>query len=456
MNFTKTSAANNSRIFPGIFYRGSRPSLAAALMRRILLLLSFFAFAILPLTANASNHLVLKKLINPNNPVIINPNIVKKKNLLFCLAPFIPNGAGTKCVCPVGKVKVGNTCQFKFKPLPVPLPLFCAAPFVPNAAQTKCVCPAGKIKVGNTCQIKLIPLPQPPACNAPFVPNAINTKCVCPAGTQFKFGTCVPKTLILCTAPFVPNFAQNQCVCPAGLVPFQNSCVPPQTFPQPQPPAAACKWPFVYSNNLDACVCSSGYRLNSSGNSCIRKQTQSPSVPRDTVRQIQVCLAIMGYEPGPADGVSGRKTRQSWSQFRLDENLQNRSNRLSDPVIQDRLFQKCDTAQNEQPAPPETMPVPPIPPVEGGDTQGGGIITNFDPQTGYPPLQCATPGLLEKLKETLGEDLDIGLCGQSCTPIPPGMSPSQIAATGNNVNWCLSCSKIGNELLCSANPPDDN
>jgi len=227
-------------------------------------------------------------------------------------------------------------------------------------------------------------------------------------------------------------------------------------LPQPLPPAPACKWPFVYSNNLDACICSSGYRLNSSGNSCIRKATQSPSVPRNTVRQIQSCLAILGYEPGPTDGVSGRKTRQSWSQFRLDENLQNRSNRLSDPVIQDRLFQKCDQAQNTQPDPADNMPVPPIPPVDGDDPQGGGIITNFDPQTGYPPLQCATPGLLQKLKETLGDDLNIGLCGQSCTPIPPGMSPEQIAATGNNVNWCLSCSKIGNELLCSANPPNDN
>ncbi|MCP4079316.1 MAG: hypothetical protein GY743_03640 [Planctomycetaceae bacterium] len=392
---------------------------------RLVFLIALLSPTLLPITADAQvikdllnpdNNIIKDSIINPDNPVIINPDHSKKLQIL-CAAPMFPNAAGTKCLCPSGQFLVGDKCLFKAKPMP--MPLLCALPFVPNSAGTKCVCPTGKIKIGNRCELKLVPR-------------------------------------LNCEPPKIPNSAGSLCVCPPGLTYFQNSCIPQRADPN-------CSYPFVPSSQSNACVCAAGFRLNSAGTDCVRRAARQPSVSPTTVRQIQACLAVLGFRPGPADGVAGRRTYMAFSQFRRSEGLFNRPNDLADPIIQNRLFKSCANASNKQKPPVDNTiranPQPldedddvnfdPVPPV---DT----IITNFDPQTGYPPLQCATAGLLARLKIALGSDLDISICGQSCTPIPPGMTPTQIAATGNNVNWCLTCATVGKELLCSTNPPADD
>ncbi len=391
--------------------------------------------------------------VNPNNGnIVIDPNAViclppfvkvnnqcvcpigKKKvgntcvpiNIqILCQAPFVPDGNGN-CVCPVGKKKVGNTC------VPIVIQILCQAPFVPNNNNTACVCPIGKKKVGNTC----VPVTIQILCKAPFVPNNSNTGCVCPAG-KFKLGnTCIgiPNQ---CPVPFVKK--NNQCVCPDGLEKVGNKCVQPQVNPQ-------CQWPFVYSSSKNSCVCARGYRLNNSGNKCIRKQTNQ-SLPRSVVADIQTCLGRLGYEAGPADGAIGRKTRSAWSSFRIDEGLQGRPNRLSDEVTQDRLFQAC-ARLNEAAAQPETEEEP------SPSAQSTG--TNFDPDSGYPPIQCASEAVAILLQGLLDQEDRIGICGEVCVPIPDGMTPQQVEGTSSSVNWCRHCTKIGdNGLLCTAEPKAD-
>ena len=48
----------------------------------------------------------------------------------------------------------------------------------------------------------------------------------------------------------------------------------------------------------------------------------SPSMPVDqSVRQIQGILQERGYDPGPLDGVMGKKTRAAVQQFQRDQRL---------------------------------------------------------------------------------------------------------------------------------------
>jgi len=419
---------------------GSRFSGSVKLLLQIFsIMLIVFSVGIQTSETRADN--VLKNLvdnlqINPNNGnIIINPNPVlcpapfikvnnqcvcppgKKKvgntcvpiNIqILCQAPFVPDGNGN-CVCPIGKKKVGNTC------VPINIQILCQAPFVPNNNNTACVCPIGKKKVGNTC----VPINIQILCQAPFVPNNNNTACVCPAGKVKIANTCVGIPA-QCPAPFVKK--NGQCVCPAGLEKVGNKCLPPLADPQ-------CQWPFVYSNSKNTCVCARGYRLNNAGNRCIKKKA-APTLPRSLVAEIQACLGRLGYEAGPADGAIGRKTRNAWSSFRRDEGLQARPNTLSDDVTQDRLFQACARLNEPAPEPEEETSTPP-------QTS----ITNFDPKTGYPPIQCASKAVAILLQGLLDEDDKIGICGEVCVPIPDGMTPQQVEGTSASVNWCRHCTK---------------
>ena len=384
---------------------------------------------------------------------------------ILCQAPFVPNNAGTKCVCPLGQKKVGNTCE------PIVLQILCQAPFVPNNAGTKCVCPLGQKKVGNTCEPIVLQI----LCQAPFVPNNAGTKCVCPFGTKKVGNTCEQIQIqILCQAPFVPNNKGTKCVCPFGTVKAGNNCISigdvipcPSPFikqngqcvcPQglekvgnkclpPLDEGAECEWPFVYRASTDSCVCARGYRLSNSGNQCIKIPPQ-PTVTKDTVREIQHCLNRLGYDAGPVDGAPGGRTLEAWRQFRRDEGLQARPQTLADDVTQDRLFQSCARLdQTPEPEPEEDA---------SADPQGDGSITNFDPETGYPPMQCASEAVAILLQGLMGEENEIGICGEVCVPIPDGMTPAQVEGTSASVNWCRHCTTIGeNGLLCSGEPADN-
>ncbi len=409
-----------------------------------------------------------QKVGNTCKPFVINPGVL-------CVAPFKPNAAGTKCVCPLGMKKVGNTC----KPFVINPGIVCVAPFKPNAAGTKCVCPLGMKKVGNTCKPFVI---NPGiVCVAPFVPNNAGTKCVCPQGFKKVGNTCKPKqNQILCQVPFVPNNAGTKCVCPWGTIPIGNTCINVNdAIPCPAPmfkqngqcvcPAGLdkvgnkclppiedpiCDWPFVYKQSTNTCVCAQGYRLNNNGNQCIKKPVQ-PSISKETIAEIQNCLNRLGYDAGPVDGASGNRTRNAWRQFRRDEGLQGRPQSLSDAVTQDRLFQACARVNNTPTPDPVPDPVPQD--NSSADTPENGAVTNFDPETGYPSIQCASEAVAILLQGLVGNADEIGICGEVCVPIPDGMTPEQVEGTSASVNWCRHCTTIGeNGLLCSGEPEGDD
>ena len=125
-------------------------------------------------------------------------------------------------------------------------------------------------------------------------------------------------------------------------------------------------------------------------------------------------------------------------------------------MTQDRLFQACaklDAAANIPPPPP---PLPPTQPDDNQPTDDGsaiGIFTNFDPEKGYPPIQCASAELAKLLKDSTGNGDEIGICGEVCVPIPQGMTQTQVEATGVNINWCLNCTMIGtDQMICASDP----
>lgn len=404
--------------------------------------------ALLPQPATAQAN--LQDLLQPNQQlqidpnklkVVPKPNVIQNPGLIACIAPFVPKNG--KCVCPSGQIKVGNTCQ------KLQIPIACIAPFVPKNG--KCVCPGGQVKVGNTCQSVQI------LCKAPLIPQ--NGQCVCPAG-EIKVGNSCVTPQPACNPPFVKG-SGGQCVCPAGLERVGNNCVAVQQRPQ-------CDFPFIYNRPTNSCVCARGFRLSARGDRCVRQQAEPrpPALPQGTVIRIQRCLNVLGYNAGPVDGAPGHLTRSAWAAFRVDENLRARPNRLSDAVTQDRLFRACEAAEaaaNQPPAPapepdPSPDPAPSPDPVDEDSADGeagaaagvASLFTNFDPQTGYPELQCASAQLRDALTAELDDPAEIGLCGEVCVPIPAGMTPEQIAATGANVNWCLNCARIGSDgLLCA-------
>ena len=371
---------------------------------------------------------VLKDLLNPNGAQITidKGKIRVEPRPVLCPQPFVPKNGN--CVCPAGTKRSGNRC----------LPLLrCPDSFVADS-RGNCVCPQGRIVVNNRCvKLQL-------NCTPPFVKR--NNKCVCPVGERRVGNRCEPLSVnIQCNSPFVPNANQTRCVCPADTRRVGNTCEAIVNRPQ-------CVFPFVYSSRKDDCVCTRGYELNRRGTRCLRVESQ-PSLPRATVREIQRCLNKVGYEAGPADGAAGRKTRAAWNAFRTDNALQGRPQSLSDTVTQNRLFQACAKAANT-PA-PAPAPAPQPDPAPAPDTNDGDIaaITNFDPENGYPPAQCASAELLELMKPVLPEEQLPGLCGQACVPIPQGMTQEQIAATAESVNWCLNCTDLGPlGLLCEGKP----
>ena len=313
----------------------------------------------------------------------------------------------------------------------------CLIPMKPNAAGTKCICPAPNKWVNGKCTA---PGPQI-ACLIPMKPNAAGTKCICPAPNKWINGQCRPPLVqILCKAPFVPSNSGTKCVCPAGLRKSGNTCVPKAV-------TISCNFPFVYSSRRNSCVCAKGYRLNNAGNKCIRKQA-APVVPRAVIREIQACLANLGYQPGPVDGAIGRKTRNAWAEFRVDEGLTGRPNTFADEVTQDRLFVACANANQNAQSDPEPTPQPEPDPQDSANDSG--FSTNFDPDKGYPTLQCVSRSLVPVFAGLLSDGEEPKICGEACVPIPSGMTAGQIEQTGASVNWCRNCADLGNgNLVCT-------
>ena len=74
-----------------------------------------------------------------------------------------------------------------------------------------------------------------------------------------------------------------------------------------------------------------------------------PEPSRDTVRQVQAYLALLGYDPGPVDGLPGRRTTAAVRRFQQDLGMAP-TGRISDELLV--LLKAAAAARQKEPAEP--------------------------------------------------------------------------------------------------------
>ena len=74
-----------------------------------------------------------------------------------------------------------------------------------------------------------------------------------------------------------------------------------------------------------------------------------PEPSRDTVRQVQAYLALLGYDPGPVDGLPGRRTTAAVRRFQQDLGMI-LTGRISDELL--ALLKAAAAARQKEPAEP--------------------------------------------------------------------------------------------------------
>jgi peptidoglycan hydrolase-like protein with peptidoglycan-binding domain len=242
--------------------------------------------------------------------------------------------------------------------------------------------------------------------------------CDPPATYSQRLGRCVYPEVVKCDPP--ATYSQRlarcvypevvQCQSPAKYSQQLGRCVYPQ---EPPPQVVSCDWPLVRSGNV--CVCAKGY-VSSRGR-CVQPQ------PKEVVdvRRIQQCLTVLGYDPGPIDGASGRRTISAFVSFQGQNGLASRPNRLSDKPTQARLYELC-----------EAPPPPPPPPV----------IATPVPQ---PTDRCLSRDLYDLMVANYGERPGVSPCPSACLPKPVFYSEARLTevAQRDGVDWCDQCIQLG-------------
>jgi len=80
-----------------------------------------------------------------------------------------------------------------------------------------------------------------------------------------------------------------------------------------------------------------GYRKNKYDTKLAEAYQKYKSIlPDITLRRVQAALLYMGYQPGPIDGIPGRKTRQAIAAFREKNGIA--ENGLLDAATQRKIF----------------------------------------------------------------------------------------------------------------------
>jgi peptidoglycan hydrolase-like protein with peptidoglycan-binding domain len=279
--------------------------------------------------------------------------------------------------------------------------------------------------------------PPPVYCEPPSFYNPRLGRCIYPRPEPQQ---------VYCEPPSHYSRKLGRCIYPQPE-PEQVYCEPPSKYsrklghciwPQePKPPKqVSCKWPKVRDGN--SCVCAAGY-ASSKGKCIEQKAPKTPEVATDITR-IQECLAILGYDPGPADGKTGNATRVAYRAFQEANGLAKRPSSLSDQPTQIKLYQLCE-------APPtKVVETPP------------------------PTRRCLPQDLYDMIKATYGERQGVEPCVAACLPKPAFYSDAKLATVSQRygVDWCESCIRLGtwlpldvirqietaaNVTLCASPPP---
>jgi hypothetical protein len=356
----------------------------------------------------------------------------------------------TPTICAPPRVMRNGRCV-------LPTPTICAPPRVMRNGRcvlpTPTICAPPRVMRNGRCV-----LPRPPVCTPPRVLR--NGRCVMPprrpdcrlpyiySPAQRRCILPVPIPPVVrpqaCEAPWQYSRSAGGCICPSGYVVSGGECV--------RRDSQVCTFPFVYSQSSNRCVCAQGYRPFGTG---CTKENPKPS-GSENIRWIQACLNEAGYDAGPVDGVSGRKTRGAWNAFRAENDLNGATAPYSDPETLAKLFQACQpedaTPPAEDPATaPDTPPAADPAPADESPGDPAAETPDADAVDGaFAPADalCASGRLYSLLS---AENPSLEPCGRSCIPAPEGMSEEELLRQEETqgITWCRSCVTVGTlGMLC--------
>lgn len=455
------------------------PPLTAGLRAAVWLLmamtLAFFALLQTPAAAQPLDLGRDRPIILPERPILCAPPRVMQNGR--CVRPDRP------VLCPPPRVMRGGRCEMPERPavcLPprvmrngqcvLPAPVICAPPRVMQNGRCvmpdrPIICPPPQVRRGNRCVMPERPecrpprvmrggrcvLPpvvcrppevrqgnrcvmpdRPPVCRLPYIYSARERRCILPVP--------VPPiaTPPACIAPWQYSRSAGGCICPSGYVVDGGECV--------RRDSQACTFPFVYSSNQNRCVCAQGYRPFGAG---CAPERPAPT-PQENISWIQACLNASGYDAGPVDGLTGRRTRDAWASFREDSDLGTDEAPYTDPETLAKLFAACNPAgESENGAAAPDTGAGEDTGADGTDTGDAGSVPSAGPFAAAPAL-CASGRLYSLLS---AEDESLEPCGRSCIPAPEGMSEEELLQQQERqgITWCRSCVTVGAlGMLCPA------
>jgi hypothetical protein len=417
-----------------------------------------------------------RPIVLPERPILCAPPRVMRGGR--CVMPELP------VLCPPPRVMRGGRCEMPVRPvvcLPprvmrdgrcvMPAPVICAPPRVMRDG--RCVMPPPVICLPpRVMRDGRCVMPAPVVCRPPRVMR--DGRCVmpppviCAPPRVMRDGRCVMPAPVICRPPRIMR--DGRCVMPPPVV-----CRPPRVMrdgrcvmPRPivcRPPEVrrgdrcvllpdrppVCRLPYIYSARARRCVLPAPIPPSVTPPAVYPPAQRSPA-PQDNIAWIQSCLNAAGYDAGPVDGLSGRRTREAWSDFRRDNDLGEGQAPYTDPETLASLFNAC--TPDEAPAAPgggAGTPADGDSSASGNDGDAGagepdGIQGSFTPA----PAMCAT-GRLYSLLSAEQETLEP--CGRSCIPAPEGMGETELLEQQEKqgITWCTSCVSVGNlGMLCPA------
>ena len=178
-----------------------------------------------------------------------------------------------------------------------------------------------------------------------------------------------------------------------------------------------------------------------------------PSSP-DVVRETQDLLAALGYRPGPADGVWGRRTASAFRAFLRDAGLPAADSLTPDALRALRRLAARPQEAADRPAPPTPPPPPeavreaqdllaalgyrpdPADGIWGGRTASA--FRAFLRDAGLPAADSLTPDTLRALRRLAAQQAPTApISGNQAAVAPPPTAPAPVTPHGDRYvgNW---------------------